>query len=253
MQERLQKILSARGVCSRRKAEEYIERGLVRVNGKPAILGQRADPAVDTIEVDGAIVQERKEMLYYVMHKPVGVETTNIEGGRGDQEKRGNRGEVLLRGASVRDLLPTNLRGKVFPIGRLDKDSEGLLLFTNDGVLAYRLTHPKFDHEKEYMVIVNESVTDGQLRKLREGITIFGERTKPAKVTRIAPTQFLLALTEGKNRQIRRMCQKVGLEVLRLERVRIGPLKDARIKEGQIRALTPEEVRSLTAYVGIPS
>jgi 23S rRNA pseudouridine2604 synthase len=103
------------------------------------------------------------------------------------------------------------------------------------------------------MVIVNESVTDGQLRKLREGITIFGERTKPAKVTRIAPTQFLLALTEGKNRQIRRMCQKVGLEVLRLERVRIGPLKDARIKEGQIRALTPEEVRSLTAYVGIPS
>lgn len=252
MEERLQKILSARGICSRRKAEEYIERGLVRVNGKPAILGQKADPAVDTIEVDGAIVEERKEMLYYVMHKPVGVETTNIEGGRGDQKQRGNRGEALLRGASVRDLLPAHLRGKVFPIGRLDKDSEGLLLFTNDGVLAYRLTHPKFDHEKEYMVIVDEPATDGQLKKLREGITIFGERTKPTKVIRETPTQFRLALTEGKNRQIRRMCQKVGLEVLRLERVRIGPLKDARVKEGQIRALTADEVKAMMEYVEIP-
>ncbi|OGJ58100.1 hypothetical protein A2881_05170 [Candidatus Peribacteria bacterium RIFCSPHIGHO2_01_FULL_55_13] len=251
MQERLQKILSARGICSRRKAEEYIERGLVRVNGKPAILGQKADPAVDTIEVDGAIVQERKEMLYYVMHKPVGVETTNIEGGRPDQAKRGNRGEALLRGASVRDLLPANLRGKVFPIGRLDKDSEGLLLFTNDGVLAYRLTHPKFDHEKEYMVIVDGPVTDGQLRKLRGGITIFGERTKPAKVTRTGEKEFLLALTEGKNRQIRRMCQKVGLEVLRLERTRIGPLQNARLKEGQIRKMTEVEVRDMLKYVGV--
>ena len=253
MQERLQKILSARGICSRRKAEEYIERGLVRVNGKPAILGQKADPAVDTIEVDGAIVQERKEMLYYVMHKPVGVETTNIEGGRGDPEKRGKRGEVLLRGASVRDLLPANLRGKVFPVGRLDKDSEGLLLFTNDGVLAYRLTHPKFDHAKEYMVIVDGPVTDGQLRKLREGVTLFGEKTKPAKVTRTGDKQFLLALTQGKNRQIRRMCQKVGLEVLRLERVRIMTLQDERLKEGQMRALTQEEVLTLMQSIGINS
>lgn len=246
MQERLQKILSARGICSRRKAEEYIERGLVRINGKPAILGQKADPAVDTIEVDGAIVQDRKEMLYYVMHKPVGVETTNVERAQGPRAK----GASLL---TVRDLLPSALRGKVFPVGRLDKDSEGLLLFTNDGVLAYRLTHPKFDHEKEYMVIVDAPVSDGQLRKLREGVTLFGEKTKPAKVTRLGDKKFLLALTQGKNRQIRRMCQKVGVEVLRLERVRIGPLKDARVKEGQIRALTPEEVRSLIAYVGIPS
>lgn len=262
MQERLQKILSARSICSRRKAEEYIERGLVRVNGKPAILGQKADPAVDTIEVDGAIVQDRKEMLYYVMHKPVGVETTNVEraqkptlrqgSGQGANPSTGLRtgGASLL---TVRDLLPSALRGKVFPIGRLDKDSEGLLLFTNDGVLAYRLTHPKFDHEKEYMVIVDAPVSDGQLRKLREGVTLFGEKTKLAKVTRLGDKKFLLALTQGKNRQIRRMCQKVGVEVLRLERVRIGPLKDARVKEGQIRALTPEEVRALIAYVGIPS
>ncbi|MEK7562870.1 MAG: pseudouridine synthase [Patescibacteria group bacterium] len=258
MQERLQKILSARGICSRRKAEEYIERGLVRINGKPAILGQKADPAVDMIEVDGAIVQERKEMLYYVMHKPVGVETTNVDRESGDREigkKKGQEGQKGEKGRAitVRDLLPVALRGKVFPVGRLDKDSEGLLLFTNDGVLAYRLTHPKFDHEKEYMVIVDGPVTDGQLRKLREGVTLFGEKTKPAKVTRTGDKQFLLALTQGKNRQIRRMCQKVGVEVLRLERVRIGPLKDARVKEGQIRALTPEEVRSLIAYVGIPS
>ncbi|OGJ71808.1 hypothetical protein A3G69_05350 [Candidatus Peribacteria bacterium RIFCSPLOWO2_12_FULL_53_10] len=262
MQERLQKILSARGVCSRRKAEEYIERGLVRVNGKAAILGQKADPAVDTIEVDGAIVQERKEMLYYVMHKPVGVETTNVEGdrppfavaatgGRGNQGDQRNQRTDLKRGLSVRDLLPKELRGKVFPIGRLDKDSEGLLLFTNDGVLAYRLTHPKFDHEKEYMVIVDEPVTDGQLRKLREGVMLFGEKTKPAKVTRMGNKQFLLALTQGKNRQIRRMCQKVGVEVLRLERVRIMTLKDERLKEGQIRTLRPEEVAELLKSVGV--
>ncbi|TSC60843.1 MAG: 23S rRNA pseudouridine synthase [Candidatus Peregrinibacteria bacterium Greene0416_62] len=242
MQERLQKILSARGICSRRKAEEYIERGLVRVNGKAAILGQKADPAVDTIEVDGAVVQERKEMLYYVMHKPVGVETTNVE-------RIG--GAAVTRGISVRDLLPKELRGKVFPIGRLDKDSEGLLLFTNDGVLAYRLTHPKFDHEKEYMVIVDEPITDGQLRKLREGVTLFGEKTKPAKITRMGDKQFLLALTQGKNRQIRRMCQKVGVEVLRLERVRIMMLKDEKLKEGQIRALRPVEVEELLKAIGV--
>lgn len=242
MQERLQKILSARGICSRRKAEEYIERGLVMVNGQKATLGQKADPAVDCIEVDGKVIEERREMLYFLMHKPVGVETTNIES---------TRDSTAVRKISVRDLLPKELRGKVFPVGRLDKDSEGLLLFTNDGVLAYRLTHPKFDHEKEYMVIVDSDVTDGQLRKMREGVTIFGERTKPATVVRAGERQFRLALTEGKNRQIRRMCQKVGLEVLRLERVRIGPLKNSRLKEGQIRALTPDEIRSMLAYVGI--
>lgn len=247
MEERLQKILSARGICSRRKAEEYIERGLVRVNGTKAILGQKADPAVDTIEVDGAIVQERKEMLYYVMHKPVGVETTNVDRKEDGKGQKGQKNRAI----TVRDLLPKELRGKVFPIGRLDKDSEGLLLFTNDGVLAYRLTHPKFDHEKEYMVIVNDEVTDGQLLKLREGVMIFGERTKPAKITRMGPKKFLLALTEGKNRQIRRMCQKVGVEVLRLERVRIGSLKDARVKEGQVRTLTSQEIQSMMEYVGI--
>jgi pseudouridine synthase len=247
MQERIQKILSGRGVCSRRKAEEYIERGLVTVNGQKAILGQKADPAIDRIEVDGSVVQERKDMLYYVMFKPVGVETTNVEKGQRERSTVVRPDQI-----TVRDLLPRPLRGKIFPVGRLDKDSEGLLLFTNDGVLAYRLTHPKFDHEKEYMVFVDQPVSDGQLFKMREGVTIFGERTKPAKISRVSPTQFRLALTEGKNRQIRRMCQKVGVEVLRLERIRIGPFQDPRLKEGQIRALTPLEVASMMAYVQIP-
>src|SRR3989338_396042 len=147
MLERLQKILSARGVASRRKAEEYITRGLVKVNGVVATLGQKADPAVDKIEVAGEVLLERQEMLYYLMNKPVGVVTENIPGRDG--------------GRSVRDLLPAHLQGKVFPVGRLDKDSSGLLLFTNDGVLAYRLTHPKFPHEKEYQVTVDRKITSG--------------------------------------------------------------------------------------------
>ena len=174
MQERIQKILSARGVCSRRKAEEYIERGLVRVNGEVAQIGQKADPESDTIEVDGEVIAEREEMLYYVMHKPVDVLTSNVEGGRGDRGGRGNRGVEAC--STVRDLLPTHLQGIVYPVGRLDKDSSSLLLFTNDGVLAYRLTHPKFDHEKEYEVRVQEAENAGDAaavhRKGQRGVAI---------------------------------------------------------------------------------
>src|SRR3989344_3962232 len=226
MQERLQKILSARGICSRRKAEEYIERGLVTVNGKVATLGQKADPAIDVIEVDGTVTKERSEMLYYIIHKPVGVVTTNAD--REDQK-------------TVRDLLPPDLQGKLYPVGRLDKDSSGLLLLTSDGVLAYRLTHPKFDHEKEYEVVTTRPITDGQLHKLREGITIDKMKTKPAVVRRLGEAKFSIALTEGKNRQIRRMCQKVGSPVQLLERVRIVTLTDPKLRPGQLRPLTAKE------------
>src|SRR3989338_6052118 len=212
MLERLQKILSARGIASRRKAEEYILAGLVKVNGKVAILGQKADPEKDTVEVDGKVVEARKELLYYVMQKPVGVVTENVAGKKGVMP-------------SVRDLLPKALQGKLFPVGRLDKDSSGLLLFTNDGVLAYRLTHPKFDHEKEYEVETEQPIPNGALRKLAEGdLKIFGEKTKPATVRRLSPTKFRIAITEGRNRQIRRMCQKVGSPVKTLRRIRIVTL-----------------------------
>ena len=237
MQERLQKILSAQGICSRRKAEEYIEKGLVKVNGNVAILGTKADPEKDNIEVDGQVLKDREEMLYYVMNKPVGVISSNVQR---DSESK-----------TVRDLLPKKLQGKLYPIGRLDKLTSGLLLFTNDGVLAYRLTHPKFDHEKEYEVVTTDTVTNGQLMKLKKGITISGEKTKPAVVKRLGEAAFTIALTEGKNRQIRRMCQKVGAPIRHLKRVRIMTLTDYKLKPGQVRVLTKKECSDLMRSVGI--
>ena len=274
MQERLQKILSARGIASRRKAEEYITQGLVKVNGTVALLGQKADPEADTIEVDGTVLEARKEMLYYLMNKPRGVVTTNIETNKGSEGNKkdtgykgntGNRGErssfisshssisfpSSLNAPTIRDLLPSNLRGKIFPIGRLDKDSEGLLLFTNDGVLANRLTHPKFDHEKEYEVTVTYPITEGALEKMRKGMMILGEKTKPALVRKTGTKTCSITLTEGKNRQIRRMCQKVGAEVVRLVRTRIMTIRDLQLKPGRMRALTDAERVGLLAAVGL--
>ena len=230
MQERLQKILSARGICSRRKAEEYILQGLVTVNGEKAELGQKADPEVDTVEVDGKVIDARKNLLYYLLNKPVGVVTTNAN--REDQ-------------TTVKDILPKKLQGKVFPVGRLDKDTSGLLLLTNDGVLAYRLTHPKFDHEKEYEVTVNDKIFDGALVKLKKGMTISGEKTKPAGIKRINNRTFNITLTEGKNRQIRRMCQKVGSPVVELKRIRIETITDSKLQEGELRLLKEREREEL--------
>ncbi|MDD5056190.1 MAG: pseudouridine synthase [Candidatus Peribacteraceae bacterium] len=258
MQERIQKILSARGVCSRRKAEEYILAGLVKVNGAVAILGTKADPETDTIEVDGKALQDRLEMLYYVMNKPVGVETTNVEGNRGirrvrrtDRFSSDSSASSDSSDSSVRDLLPPDLRGKIFPVGRLDKDSSGLLLFTNDGVLAFRLTHPKFDHEKEYEVILDRPIDNLACRKIEEGLFLGGNRTKPIKVTKMAPDRVRLVLTEGKNRQIRRMWQQIGYTVKQLRRVRIMTLTDEALRSGTCRALTEAEKDGLLRSVGI--
>ena len=238
MLERLQKILSARGISSRRKAEEYIIAGLVKVNGKVAELGQKADPEIDKIEVDGKVLKDREEMLYYLMNKPVGVETSNVD-------------HKDLKVQTVRHLLPKDLQGKIYPVGRLDKDSCGLILFTNDGALAFRLTHPKFDHEKEYEVKVGNPITDGALKKLEKGMMISGEKTKPTQVKRLGPSSFTICLTEGKNRQIRRMCQKVGCPVDSLKRIRIMTLTDSKLKEGSIRLLTDQEKKDLLKSVGL--
>lgn len=258
MLERLQKILSARGICSRRKAEEYILAGLVKVNGKVATLGQKADPEKDTIEMEGKVLEERAELLYYVMQKPVGVVTDNVDrrdrGGRGDRRTSAPfapSATSVPSALSVRDLLPKALQGKIFPVGRLDKDSSGLLLFTNDGVLAYRLTHPKFDHEKEYEATLERPIPDGALRKLSEGLKIFGEKTKPARIERLSSAKFRIALTEGRNRQIRRMCQKVGSPVRQLRRIRIVTLQDDVLKEGSVRVLTEKEKTELLQGVGL--
>ena len=237
MEERIQKILSARGIASRRKAEEYITAGLVKVNGKVAELGQKADAEKDKIEVDGKVLEERQEMLYYLMYKPVGVETTNTEAPREDDK--------------VRDLLPKELQGKIYPVGRLDKDSEGLLLFTNDGVLAYRLTHPKFEHEKEYEVETVEPIFEGALNKMRNGLKLEGEMTKPARIEKVDHNKFRIFLTEGRNRQIRKMVSKVGSEVKILKRTRIVSLRDDELRPGQLRPLTAKERSTLLQSVGL--
>ncbi len=237
MQERLQKILSARGIASRRKAEEYILAGLVKVNGKPAILGQKADPEVDTIEVDGKVMEERAEMQYYVLYKPVGVESTNVPG--------------TTAAPTIRDLLPPAQQGKLYPVGRLDKDSEGLILLTNDGPLSYRLTHPKFEHEKEYEVTLKDEIKEGALDKVRMGVTLDGSKTKPAIIERLAPNVVRIAITEGRYRQIRRMFSKIGSEVVRLVRVRITTLTDVSLKSGKMRPLTQEEKTKLLASIGL--
>ena len=241
MQERLQKILSRYGVAARRKAEDLIRAGRVSVNGKVAVIGQKADPTVDHIEVDGKLLDPQVEKIYYLMYKLVGVETTM---------ERGDRAMLV---PSVYDLLPPPLRGKVFPVGRLDKDSEGLLLFTNDGELKYKLEHPKFDHEKEYEVEVAGEMHDGALRKLEKGVMIDGVKTKAAQVRRLGPKRFRIALTEGRNRQIRRMCQKVGSEVVGLRRVRMMTVEDRKLQAGDGRMLALEEVQRLRAAVGLES
>lgn len=236
MQERLQKILSARGIASRRKAEELIEQGLVTVNGVQATLGQKADPATDSIEVKGGGVTALQKLEYYLFCKPAGILTSS---------------QVRRENDTVACLLPPALRGLVHPVGRLDKDSEGLLLLTNDGTLAYRLTHPRFDHEKEYEVTTREPMTDAALARLAKGMVILGQRTKPAAVKRLGPSRFSIALTEGKNRQIRRMVEKLGGEVARLARVRIVTLQDRALMTGKLRPLSQKEIEDIRKAVGL--
>tara|TARA_Y100000310_G_C20239405_1_gene603900 strand:- start:110 stop:643 length:534 start_codon:yes stop_codon:yes gene_type:complete len=171
------------------------------------------------------------------MNKPLGIITSNVD--NPDHPDK-----------TVRDLLPKDLQGKIYPVGRLDKETSGLLLFTNDGVLAYRLTHPSFDHEKEYEVVTTDPIKEGQLNKLREGITIDKEKTKPTTVIRMNNTTFTIALTQGKNRQIRRMCQKVGAPLRYLKRIRITTLHPE-LKEGEFRELTSEEQEALLKSVDL--
>jgi pseudouridine synthase len=268
MLERLQKILSARGIASRRKAEEYITAGLVKVNGKVAKLGDKADTEVDTVEVDGQVMKDRQELFYFLMNKPVGVVTSNVErwepgktklvteGQKRALKKREGQRKVPqpLQDTTVRDLLPKELQGKVYPIGRLDKESGGLLLLTNDGPLAFRLTHPKFDHEKEYEVEVDGVIPDEALYKMAKGgMMIEGSKTKPATIKRLGPSLFRITLTEGRNRQIRRMCEKVGFPVEKLTRVRIMSLRDGSLAPGVIRPLTPVERKALLHVTGLNS
>ena len=234
--ERLQKILSAAGVASRRAAEELIAQGRVSVNGRTVTeAGTKADAATDEIKVDGRRVKTAQRPRYLLVYKPRGYVTT-----RDDPQKRKT---VMALLGSVREY--------VYPVGRLDYDSEGLLLVTNDGDLAAALTHPRHQVEREYRAVVAGRPDARALERLARGVVLDGRRTAPAAV-RLAPadrgaTSAVLYITirEGRNRQVRRMCEAVGHPVERLARIRIGPLRDDRLRAGEVRDLTDVEVRAL--------
>jgi len=228
-------VLARHGWGSRRACEEMIADERVTVNGVIAVLGRRVDVEVDLIEIDGAPVGVRPDVVYYLLNKPTDVISTAI-----DTHGR----------ETVIDLVPEEPR--VFPVGRLDADSEGLLLLTNDGELTNRITHPSFGLEKEYLVHVECSaagVNNTAISRLRNGIELDDGMTAPAEVSQLQPGVLRVVIHEGRNRQIRRMCDEVGYPVVRLVRVRIGPIVDRQLLPGQWRHLTNAEVKMLIESV----
>ena len=226
--ERLQKVLARAGLGSRRHCEELIADGRVAVNGTVVELGARADVDADRVEVDGVPIGVRPGLVHYLLNKPAGVVTT-----ASDPQGR----------PTVVELVPAEPR--VFPVGRLDYDTEGLLLLTNDGDLANRLSHPSHGVEKEYLAVVDGSPTRGELRQLREGVELDDGMTAPAKVAAVEPTVLRVTIHEGRNRQVRRMFDAIGHPVVRLVRTRIGPIADRQLGPGEWRPLTVDEVRAL--------
>lgn len=226
--ERLQKVLAKAGIGSRRSCEELIENRRVEVNGEPARLGRRVDPAVDHVSVDGVRIAVNPDLVYYLLNKPAGVVST-----ASDEQGR----------PAVVDLVPSEPR--VYPVGRLDAATEGLLLLTNDGELAHRLTHPSFGIEKEYLAQVVGHPGPGALRRLRQGVELDDGLTAPAKASLVEPDVIRITIHEGRNRQVRRMTEAVGHPVQRLVRTRIGPLRTGTVAPGEWRRLGQEEVRAL--------
>ncbi len=229
---RLQKFMAECGVASRRKSEELIEMGKVKVNGHPAHIGDKINPKRDIVTVRGKRINKTDRMYYIMLNKPRGYVTTVCD---------------ELGRKTVMDLVDVNAR--VYPVGRLDKDSEGLLILTNDGSFANALTHPKHNYAKVYRVTVRPAVNDNMLENLRNGIEIDGRKTAPCDVNVITEEEGRVVLEfilrEGRNRQIRKMCEAVNLEVARLKRISIGPVKLGMLATGKTRELTDNEVRKL--------
>ncbi len=245
MEIRLQKILSGAGVASRRAAERLMAEGRVTVNGETVReLGTRADPGRDDIRVDGRAIKRETRRLYLVLNKPRGYVTT-----RSDPEGR----------PTVLDLVP-KLHDYVYPVGRLDYDSEGLLILTNDGDLAAALTHPSHEVAREYHARVRGVPDARTISRLARGVVLDGRKTAPAEVSLVASgvgqhaDQSLLSITlhEGRTRQVRRMCEAVGHRVVRLRRVRFGPLRAPDLKPGMSRHLTPREIDALRKAASVP-
>lgn len=236
---RIQKLLADAGYCSRRKAEALISAGKVRVNGHPVKLGDKASQAdLITVGIERVIFDRKKQLRYLMLYKPRGYVTTTAD---------------ELNRRCVMDLL-TDVEERVYPIGRLDKDSEGLLLLTNDGTFANGIMHPSRHISKTYRVTVRPDVSEEQLITLSSGMEIDGKMTQPAtvvvKTKEAGRVVLLMTIHEGKNRQIRKMCENVGLEVARLRRTSIGPLKLGMMKPGTYRDLTPDELRAMRNAIG---
>lgn len=236
---RIQKIIAESGMCSRRKAEEFIAAGKVKVNGHPCSLGDKAIPGKDLITVDGnkILVAKRRNLYYIMLHKPRGYVTT-----MNDELDR----------KCVTELL-SDFPERVYPVGRLDKNSEGLLLLTNDGNFANDIMHPSKHVSKTYRVTVRPDINDEQLVQLASGVVIDGRKTAECSVVVLdkQPSRVVLQMTihEGRNRQIRKMCEAVGLEVARLKRTAIGPLKLGMLQPGEYRELKPDELRAIRTAI----
>jgi 23S rRNA pseudouridine2604 synthase len=223
---RLNKYISETGACSRREADKWIEAGRVTCNGKLAELGTRV-AAGDEIRIDGQLIGAKKKQIYIAFNKPAGITCTT---------------ESHIEGNIV-DFI--GLAERIFPIGRLDKDSEGLILLTNDGDIVNEILRSENNHEKEYVVTVDRPITDLSLKMMSDGVKIMGEITKPCKVRRIDPCSFRIILTQGLNRQIRRMCSALGYKARHLERVRIMSIRVAGLARGKWRHLTDSELAGI--------
>ena len=235
MSERLQKILAQAGYGSRRACEEFITAGRVRVNGQIASLGQKADPASDKITLDGRLIKAPEEMIYIALHKPRNVLST-VEAEKGDGRR------------TVRDLV--DVAGNFYPVGRLDYESEGLVLMTNDGELTNRLTHPRYGHEKEYKVLLAKRPDQKQVEAWKRGVILEdGYKTKPVGVHFDKPqgkgVWMRVLMQEGRKRQIRETCKQLALPIVRIVRVRMGSIRLSNLKPRQWRYLTTSEISEM--------
>ncbi len=236
---RLQKYLAECGVASRRKSEELIDQGAVRVNGQVACIGDKINPKSDTVTVKGKKILKQKSYTYIMLHKPRGFITT-----MNDERDRKCVAELIK-----------DVPGRVYPVGRLDRESEGMLLCTNDGEFANAMTHPRKHVSKTYRVTVRPTITQEQITELTTGIVIDDRMTAPTEIRVVKREEgrvvLEIILYEGRNRQIRKMCEAVGLEVARLKRTAVGSVKLGMLKQGDWRDLTEDEVRKLMLAAGM--
>ena len=223
---RLNKYISETGACSRREADKWIEAGRVSLNGQPATLGTQVADG-DEVRIDGNLIGIKKQQVYIALNKPAGI--------------------ICTTEAHIEDNIIDHVGypERIFPVGRLDRDSEGLILLTNNGDIVNEILRSENNHEKEYLVTVDRPITDLSLRMLAAGVKIMGELTKPSKVIRVNAQSFRIILTQGLNRQIRRMCSALGYKAQRLQRVRIMNIHLGNLRPGQWRHLTPTELAGL--------